>query len=371
MGAAPPTNPQGLAHNYLSRTPHRTAPVDLTFEGLGKIFLQFRKSRYFRPFYLVILAILVTGLFQFTAGPGALECLGILLIPTTVLVIPYWLGERSLKNFAINALPVFVLALLLISAFQTQAVLSQGPVALTTGYDPATPNDQLPHLSMWEGSVVPASGAPNQVYTFHVRLKEVVNGTVVPPANVTTISVNITAFTPLPSDRQIVVPMTPDPLRNTTTNGTWYTANRTLGDSVWQFYFWANDTRGNWTFAAAPVLLPVIAGAGTYYVFWMANVLIYLLFPVSFYFIIVFMYWYTIRMRRMRERMMDRARAEKLDLDKGEGKKKTEEGGGPEVVASDAAAKTKKAAAFTCTNCGADVTEDDAKCPKCGAVFED
>ncbi len=346
--------------------------MDLTFEGLGKLFLQFRKSRYFRPFYLIILAIITTGLFQFTAGPGALECLGILLIPTTVLIIPYWLGERSLKNFAFNALPVFVLAMLLISAFQTGAVLGQGPVTLTTGYDPATPNSQLAHLSMWNGTVVPANGAPNQVYTFHVRLKEVNNGTLVAPANitVTTISVNITAYNPLPSDQQIIVPMTVDTTKNNTVNGTWYVANTNLGDSVWQFYFWANDTKGNYTFAAAPVLLPVVAGAGTYYVFWLVNVLIYLLFPVSFYFIIVFMYWYTIRMRKMRERMMERARAEKLDLDKGEGKTKPAEGGGTEAP-KDTAGKTKKAAAFTCTNCGADVTEDDAKCPKCGAVFED
>lgn len=344
--------------------------MDLTSEGLGKLFLQFRKSRYFRPFYLVILGIITTGLFQFTAGPGALECLGILLIPTSVLVIPYWLGERSLKNFAINALPVFVLALLLISVFQTQAVLGQGPVTLTTGYDPATTNDQLPHLSMWNGTVVPANGAPNQVYTFHVRLKEVNNGTPILPVNITTISVNITAYTPLPSDKQIIVPLQPDPTRNNTVNGTWYIANTTLGDSIWQFYFWANDTKGNFTFAAAPVLLPVIAGAGTFYVFWLVNVMIYLLFPVSFYFIIVFMYWYTIRMRKMRERMMDRTRAEKLDLDKGESKTKPAEGGRTEP-AKDAGSKTKKAAAFTCTNCGADVTEDDAKCPKCGAVFED
>lgn len=345
--------------------------MDLTFEGLGKLFLQFRKSKYFRPFYLIILAIITTGLFQFTAGPGALECLGILLIPTTVLIIPYWLGERSLKRFAFNALPVFVLALLLISAFQTQAVVSQGPVTLTTGYDPATPNNQLPKLSMWNGTVVPANGAPDQLYTFHVRLKEIVNGSVLATPNVTRISVNLTSYNPLPADTQIILPMQLDAAKNVnTSNGTWYIANRTLGDSVWQFYFWADDAKGNYTFAAAPVLLPVIAGAGTYYVFWMVNVVIYLLFPVSFYFIIVFMYWYTIRMRKMRERMMDRARAEKLDLDKGEGKGKPAEGGGTETP-KEAGAKTKKAAAFTCTNCGADVTEDDAKCPKCGAVFED
>src|SRR5205823_3602961 len=33
--------------------------------------------------------------------------------------------------------------------------------------------------------------------------------------------------------------------------------------------------------------------------------------------------------------------------------------------------KAGKAAAFTCTNCGADVSESDQKCPSCGAAFED
>ncbi|TLZ78996.1 MAG: zinc ribbon domain-containing protein [Methanobacteriota archaeon] len=33
--------------------------------------------------------------------------------------------------------------------------------------------------------------------------------------------------------------------------------------------------------------------------------------------------------------------------------------------------KASKAAAFTCTNCGADVDESAEKCPKCGAVFEE
>src|SRR5207245_1868567 len=37
---------------------------------------------------------------------------------------------------------------------------------------------------------------------------------------------------------------------------------------------------------------------------------------------------------------------------------------------SEPSEKAAKAAAYTCTNCGADVGEDDEKCPKCGAVFE-
>lgn len=369
-----PNHSESLAHNYLSRRPHRADSVELTLVALGKQVLRFRNSRYFRPFYLAILGIIVTGLFQFTGASQPLFCLGTLLIPTTALVIPYWAGERKLKDFAVNALPIFAIAVLLVSAFQTQAVLDQRPAELSTGLDPATANVALPHLTMWNGTVEPFRGSPGQTYTFRVRLKEVnATGAVIAPQNVTTFSANITSYNPFPAPKDIIVPMHVDANASGASNGTWYIGTTTLSDSVYSFFFWANDTRGNYTYAAAPVLEPMTAGAGSFYLFWLVNVGLYMVFPLSFYFIIVFMYWYTIRMRKMRERMMDRARGEKLDLDKGGPKEGAAEGGGGTEAAAptDTAWKTKKAAAFTCTNCGADVSEDDVKCPKCGAVFED
>ena len=115
-GASAFKNPRRAAGNYLSRAPHRTESVDLSYEELGKLLLRFRKSRYFRPFYLAVLGIVVLGLYWFTAGSQVTFCLGVLLIPAAALVIPYWLGERSLKNFAVNALPIFVIGLLLVAA---------------------------------------------------------------------------------------------------------------------------------------------------------------------------------------------------------------------------------------------------------------
>lgn len=345
--------------------------MDLTFEGLGKLFLQARKSRYFRPFYLVILALVVTGLFAFTGGSQATACLGILLIPTAVLVLPYWLGERSLKNFSINALPVFAIALVLIAALQTNAMLNQGPPTLTSGFGSSTANTDLTRLTLWNGTVDPYRGGPDQVYTFHVRLKTVnASGGVVPsPANLT-ISANLSQYDVSLGSTFLVVPLGADPARTDTSNGTWYVGERALPAAVYGFYFWANDTAGNVTYSSF-VLEPLNSPAQDYYAFWAVYTLFDLIFPVSFYFIILFMYWYTIRTRKMRERMMERARGEKLDLKKGPGEAEAaEEGGATEAPKEAAAAKTKKVAAFTCTNCGADVTEDDEKCPKCGAVFE-
>ncbi len=344
--------------------------MDLSYEALGKLFLRFRQSKYFRPFYLVILGLVVTGLFAFTGGSQVLACLGILLIPTAVLVIPYWLGERSLKNFSVNALPVFVIALVFIAALQTNAMLNQGPPTLTSGFDPASANTGLSHLSLWNGTVDPYRGGADQVYTFHVRLKTVnqSGGVIAPPANLT-ITANLSQYDVFLGSTPIEVPLHADTSIGNASNGTWYVGSRQLPGAVWGFYFWANDTTGNSTYTGF-VLEPLNSPPEAYYAFWTVYTLLDLIFPVSFYFIIVFMYWYTIRMRKMREKMAERAREERLDLDKGKPKEGAAEGKGAAPAEEAGGAKTKKAAAFTCTNCGADVTEDDAKCPKCGAVFE-
>ena len=345
--------------------------MELTFEDLGKLFLRFRRSRYFRPFYLVILALVVTGLFAFTGGSQVTACLGILLIPTAVLILPYWLGERSLKNFSVNALPVFAIALVLIAALQTNAMLSQGPPMLTSGQDPTTSNANLPHLTIWNGTVDPYQGGSGQVYTFHVRLKAVnASGGVIPGPAGLTISANLSAYDAFLGSNTTTLPMLVDGNQTDTSNGTWYVAHKSLPAGVYGFYFWANDSAGNTTYSGF-VLEPLNSPVESYYSFWAMYTLLDLVFPVSFYFIIVFMYWYTVRMRKMRARMAERARGEPLDLKKG-----TSRGGGGEgkeaTPAKDATlGKSKKVAAFTCTNCGADVTEDDEKCPKCGAVFED
>ena len=349
--------------------------MDLTFEGLGKLFLKFRESQYFRPFYLAILGLVVTGLFALTGGSEVTFCLGALAIPAAALVIPYWLGERSLKHFAINALPIFLIALLLIAAFQTNAMLSQGKPALTSGFDAKAANTALPRYTFWNGTVDPYRGAADQNYTFHVRLKAVnATGAVVPPPANLTVTTNISQYDVFVTGTLIVVPMRLDPSQaSNTANGTWYVAEKSLPAAIYGFWFWVNDTNPNNSMTSNFVLAPLNSPAPTYYAFWVVFTTFNLIFPISFYFIIVFMYWYTVRMRKMRERMMERAQGEKLDLEKRPSKGGTSGGAEGPAPPRDASAKLtkKKAAAFTCTNCGADVTEDDEKCPKCGAVFED
>jgi len=359
---------EGGAHNYLSRGPHRSISVDLSAQGILKLVQAFRKTKWFNILVLVVLGLVATGLWALTAAGPIGECLGILLIPVSVFVIPYWLGERRMKTFALNIIPVFIIAAILIAALQTQSILSQGDPALSSGLPPNTATADLPPLSLWNGTVAPF-GAPsaNQTYAYQVRLKTTGN------VNRSTVSVylNITQVNGL-SETFNAYRMQKDTstLHANTTNGTWYVAWHTLPPGIYGFYFFANDTRTNQSYSSGvlgPIIQPWIDWYGFVFLFSAVN----LIFPISFYFVILFMYWYTLRNRRMRARLIE-SRAGKTDTEEksasGKTSREAKEGAAPPAPTRE---KSRKAAAFTCTNCGADVTEADEKCPKCGAVFED
>ena len=340
--------------------------MDLSAPAILKKLDAFRKTEWFTAVLLVVLGLVSVGLFQFTTIGGIGVCLGILLPPVTVFVIPYWLGERRIKRFALYILPVILIATLLITALQTQAVVAQGKPNLSSlGVDPATPTADLPTLTLWNGTVEPYNTpSANATYAFHVRLK----APTLTNLSQATVSLNMSELVGL-SEALHSYPMVPDPARNDTSNGTWYVTWRPLGTNVYAFQFVASYRQGNTTLTT-PVLAPILAPWTSFYVVWLISIAQFMIYPASFYFVILFMYWYTIRARKMRERLIERAGGgEKMDLKKGS-RREAKAGEEPSAPAPPRD-KTKKAAAFTCTNCGADVTEDDTKCPKCGAVFED
>ncbi len=333
--------------------------MDLSPENLVKLLRAFRKTIWFRVTYLVVLGLVVAGLFPITFGGFVTACLGLLLIPVAVFVVPYWLGERSLKQFALNALVAFVIGILIVSAFYTESTVNAAEPVL----DSTSVTGVSPHLTLYNGTITPYRGSGGQTFTYRVRL--VTSG-----LNNTThvvMAVNYTDFQGF-SASSGSFPMQVDNTAQGNQTGTWYVANRTMGEDVYEFYFTANDLQGNFT-ATASAIGPLTASGFAYYFFWVYPVAFYLLIPISFYFIILFMYWYTIRMRKMRTRMMQGAPVDKLGLKKEPAKEEGKEG--EAETKAPAGEGAKKAAAFTCTNCGADVTEDDEKCPKCGAVFED
>ncbi len=325
--------------------------MELSTQELLKWFTKFRRTVYFRIVYLVVLGVIVAELFPIIFGNAATACLGLLLMPAAVFVVPYYFGERKTKNLALNGIPVFIIAMLLVSAFQTQASTDPTPFVLTDGNSPTTNNTSLPPLSLWEGTVTPFKATPPADFTFKVRLKT--NG-----VNMTNVTVylNLTTvqgFSGYPSN------FTMQPSQNTT-NGTWFSVITRLNPGIYEFGFSARDNRGNFTRTVTP-LGPITGGFFDYYILWAYLSALYLAIPFSFYYVIVFMFWYTARMRKMRARMID------VGV-KGKGAKKDEEEAKPKPTPGGKAAKVT---AFTCTNCGADVEETDDKCPKCGAVFED
>ncbi len=340
------------------KSPASLEPLDFDFsaESFLKLFTQFRKSVWFRVFYLAVLALVVVALFQWTTGPSALVCLGILLTPISVFVLPYYLGERRVKHFLLNAVPVFLAALLIVGVFQTNATVDVQPFPLQSGVWTAP----LPAISLWNGSVVhndtaPASGG--QAFTYRVRV--LTNASV--NASRVSVFVNISSA-PLTAGSYAAIRMAKD-AGATNTNGTWYALTQTLGSDISAFFFYANDSSGH-DALTIPILQPITAPWSAYYGFWVVYLAqAYFTIPIVFYLLIVFMVWYSARNRRLRQRMMSTE-----TLDKLEATKKAERAE-PAKAGSDA--KAAKATAFTCTNCGADVTEADAKCPKCGAVFED
>ncbi len=343
--------------------------MDLSLSGIQKKLQSFRGTKWFDITILVVLGLVVSGLFPITFGSFATACLGLLLIPVAIFVIPYWLGERSLKRFALNGVVVFLIAMLIIAVFYTDSSVNTGDQVLTSaGIAGLSPNVNLDN-----GTVSPFRGSPGQTFEYRVHVNDTRTNRSAP----LTVYLNFTEFDLFTPNYQSFAMQRESGPANATT--AWYSTNRTLSGNVYEFFFTANDSRGNFT-ATQSVLGPITASAVSFFIFWLYPVAFYLLIPLSFYYIILFMYWYTVRTRKMRTRMIEAAAKEKADFDKDlekggeaggtgtEEKKDTEE-----PAASGLFAKTtkKKAAAFTCTNCGADVTEDETKCPKCGAVFED
>lgn len=321
--------------------------------ALGKWFQRFRATRWFRVTYLVLLGLIVAQLYTLTQSPVA--CIALLLMPVTAFVVPYWLGERKMRRFAENAAPIFAIAILVAAATFTQALLAQ-PNALELRSFPSF--QSTPTMLLTNGTVSPYHAPPDTNFTFRVKLTTSANG------NQSNFSVflNLTVVRGVSTFDRLDYPMEFDAVNSTSTNtlnGTWFQRRLALGDSILGYAFSVNDRRENWTFSGAD-FGPITASGWTYYGFFTYATAFSMTIPVLFYFLILFLWWYRIRARESRARMIAK-RAEAMKEEPEEEPKAK-----PEF-----AAKASKAAAFTCTNCGGDVTETDAKCPKCGAVFED
>ena len=318
---------------------------------LRKAFQRFRDTPWFRVTVLVLLGLLVAQLYVLTAS--AVACVAILLMPVTAFVVPYWLGERKMRRFAGNAVPIFVIAILVAGAISTQQLLSQADAVPLQSFPSVQPPSPV---ILTNGTVTPYRAAPSELVTFRVKLTTTVNEA---PDNYS-VYLNITVVRSVTSFDRTSHAMAFDAANSTSNNtldGTWFTTRQTLGDSIYGYAFSVRGKNtGNWTLTSAD-FGPITASGWTFYGFFTYATAFSMILPVTFYFLILFMWWYTVRARQARTRMVGRVPGKTKDATK----PAADVGGG----------KAAKAAAFTCTNCGADVSESDTKCPKCGAVFED
>jgi len=307
----------------------------------------FRKSRAFRPAYLVSLGALIAFLFPYLSGPAF--CLALLLMPVTMFVLPYSLGERATRHFMINGLAIFVVAVLLIAGLATNSTLTSPPLVLTSAG--IAESDAAMILS--EGSVEPRNAPASATFTFRVRLTTTNDSR---PDNFT---VRLELFTIeglSVSNRSVA--MAPYAGQNNTRLGVTYELNETLASAVYVYSFSAQSVQAanRWSLTFRDYA-PIVAGWDAFYVFFLYVGATFLLYPLLFYYFFIFMWWYSARMKKSRRRMLEGAELGKAPE--------------PTKIAKPASGATRKASAFTCTACGADVEETDAKCPKCGALFED
>ncbi|TLZ89354.1 MAG: zinc ribbon domain-containing protein [Methanobacteriota archaeon] len=319
---------------------------------LWNLLLRFRKTVWFRVTYLVLLGIIVSFLLVFTAG--GLGCLVIIVAPLAVFLVPYYLGERSLKRFALNALPVILIAILLGGALQTSALYSQRiPIESAPG------PFMSPTMALSNGTVIPVQSDSPRAFTFRVKLTSTVNAT----PDMFAVALNLTTVTGLndyPMSAHPMINITVPGSFNNTRLGTWFETSVNLSTSIYAYGFSVWDKDSNWTFTNVDIG-PLTAPVTSYYGLFSYFTIFSMILPFLFYFIILFMWWYTVRQRATRTRML----GAEPQIPKEKPKPKVES------VEPTKSEKASKAAAFTCTNCGADVDESAEKCPKCGAVFEE
>ncbi|MGQ0797708.1 MAG: zinc ribbon domain-containing protein [Methanobacteriota archaeon] len=301
----------------------------------------FLKTPWSRVLYVAVLGLFVGWMFAIFAF-GVSVCLALLVIALTMFVVPFWFGERRPRRFLVNGLVIFAIALVVVASLRTQIVLSAPPIEIQSleGLEPT--------LTLRNGTVEPFRADSTTTFTFRVVLYSANNST----AGEYEVFVNLTTIDGLAVSDQ-PYRMSPAPIADPNPyNGTLFTANVSLGEAVYGMAFAAHRPGDNWTFTPA-ILAPIAASGWTLFGFFFLYSTSLLALAFAFYLFILFLWWYSGRMRRTRAAMADRARELRKESPRAE------------------SGKAGKASAFTCTNCGADVTEDAASCPKCGAIFEE
>jgi len=285
------------------------------------VWSRFRNTVYFRIVYLFIIVALIVLLF-----PTGLACIAYLLSPILMVLIPHSFGERRLKSHAVNGVFVFLMVPVVYAMIATPGLVSapqvdQGAAASGT--------------TIVGGNVDPFTAPADTLFQFRVN----VNSSHANRSNFQVV-IQIVDFPGIDTSPPRFVTMEAQGDRELN-NSEDFLANVTLRPMLHAFNFRVtNNATGAIIVETVGVVGPFNAPYETYLGTVWVRFNIPMLIVLMGFGLILMLYWWT---RRARELRGGRAPP----------RRKRAEGGGE----------------FTCTNCGADVSEQDVKCPNCGAEF--
>ncbi len=291
-------------------------------EGLAIRLINSLKQNRLWILYLLLISVISSFLLVYTG------CIAILLIPLIIFGIPYFLKERKPRRYFIYGFVVAIFTLIIGNIVLTYLFVSS-PNPIVSG--------SSNNVTLSDGMVEPRIGSVGGTYNFtvlYVNLEAV---------NSTDVDVTLILFE-FSSDTRTRHPMMKN-TSNSATSGWPCHIELTVMEGVYWFYF--NTTTyndSNITYAESDAGFgPINASAFLYFWVFLPIVALSLILPISLYFLIVGMYWWTEKAKQMR-------------------------GGLPELSKKKEKEETGE---FECSNCGAVVSSYAPRCPRCLAVFEE
>jgi ribosomal protein L40E len=334
---------------WLDRTILITKPRILVAMDLAEFKAKINETKWGFLFYLIPVTILST-FFYIVSG-----CFAYILIPLGALAIPYYMGFKGPKRFAIMGIFILITHTFAFAAVSTDRAYNYssyyGSIESTAKHvEPLSGGDNLT-----QGVVSPKSGDANTDFTFTVTY---VNRA----GNLTPVYVNlIVVDRPVENEsEEVVYAMNPtDPSDTNYWDGAEFEitiklpASYPIGYPEWPnhfFYFETQDAGGTITDTAfrdegitTYGFGPMNAQFGDQYSYSLVLSMNNMLFMIALFYMGVGMYWWLGKARQRSSQWQER-------IDE---------------------MKKEEISEFECDRCGADVPEDAEECPKCGAKFDD
>jgi ribosomal protein L40E len=309
---------------------------------LSDIFNKIKKSKWSKPIYISL--TIAASILLFLIG----SCFALLLTGLFIFAIPYLFGERSAKTMIKVGLIIILLIGIIIGVLSTYCIHTQSSLGIS-GYfnyesDYVSDNKSI----LINGHVEPYLGGENTIYNYTVEY----NGT-----EGSILWVNITLIKP-----SLLEYYGKSVGNYTLTKGAenvYYNDNITLEIQqityIYHFSAWNGTEWIETSLGGGPVNAPLLNTLSTIIILEIRNMFMNV---GLIFFLILLLYWWT------RKAKIERMKWGEEPAEEGKQEEKKED----EKI--EEAEQEEKDVGYTCTDCGAEVSTDTVKCPKCGAKFE-